>query len=208
MVKKKKDKLVGILFLVVLLITSAGVAQAAPYTVNSGWATFGWDGAVVTPWDTTFDFTLTTPAILKVTDAYFDGDRFNVTDNAKFIGDTSVPVDNGASIGSDYDGAFADPRWSSRQWVLFPGAHSITGTVIAETTGYTSGAGAIRVDSATNCIGSICYLNSSGAGWHNSQCVVYVPGMMGSLVVGQVTYSGCTVPCPKSFCLVLSPAFP
>lgn len=202
----KKNSFVVILSLVISLICTVGLAQAAPYTVGSGWANFCWGGAVPTPWDTTFDFTLTNPAILKVADAGIDGDRFNVTDNGLSIGNTSIPYDDGADIGGDYDGAFADYRFSSGWWVLFPGSHSITGTTIAEATGYPSGCAGVRVDNAANCFGSLCYQSISGAGWHRSQCIVYVPGMGGTINVGQVIYSGCTPgSCPRSFCIVVTP---
>jgi hypothetical protein len=202
----KKNTFVVILSLVISLMCTVGFAQAAPYVVGSGWAGFDF-GGVGSSWDRTFDFTLTAPAILKATDYVCIGDQFNVTDNGVSLGNTSVPgsdmtctIDTG-----NPDVAFADSRWSSRWWVLFPGSHSISGTTILSPFG--DGGAAVRVDNATNCVGSVCFQDNFG--WHMSQCVVYVPGMMGSFNVGQITYSGCTLPfCPQSFCLVVSSMFP
>jgi hypothetical protein len=202
----KKNTFVVILSLVISLMCTVGLAQAAPYTVGSGWEDFAF-GVVGSSWDRTYDFTLTAPAILKVTDIYCMGDRFNVTDNGMSIGNTSVPdndyptCDPFAATG---DTAFSDSRWSSGWWVLFPGNHSISGTAILSP--YDSGNGVVRVDNTSNCIGSLCYMSISGAGWHRSQCMVYVPGMGGTINVGQVTYAGCTPgSCPRSFCIVVTP---
>jgi hypothetical protein len=201
----RKNTYVVILSLVISLMVTVGLAQAAPYTVGSGWASFNF-GGVGSSWDRTFDFTLTAPAILKVTDGGLDGDRFNVTDNGVSIGNTSIPVNDGSQIFDNYDGAFADSRWSSQWWVLFPGSHSISGTAILSPQGSGSYTG-VRVDYATNCVGSVCFQDNFG--WHMSQCVVYVPGLMSSINVGQVTYAGCTPgSCPKSFCLFVSSMFP
>jgi hypothetical protein len=200
----KKNTFAVILSLVISLMCTVGLAQAALYTVGSGWAQMNY-GGVGTSWDRTYDFTLSAPAILKVTDYYCTGDRYNVTDNGVSLGNTSVP---GTSTCDDWigdgDAAFADSRWSSGWWVLFPGNHSISGTLLLSP--YGSGIGTVRVDSAASCIGSLCYMSVSGAGWHTSQCMVYVPGMMGTINVGQVTYAGCAPgSCPKSFCIVVTP---
>jgi hypothetical protein len=202
----KKNTFVVILSLVISLMCTVGFAQAAPYVVGSGWEGFGF-GVVGSSWSRTFEFTLTAPAILKVSDASCAGDQFNVTDNGLSLGITSVP-DNDFPIcdifTADYDTAFADSRWSSGWWVLFPGPHSIAGTALLSP--YDSGGAAIRVDNAANCFGSLCYQSISGAGWHRSQCIVYVPGMMGTINVGQITYAGCAPgSCPKSFCIVVTP---
>jgi hypothetical protein len=202
----RKNTYVVILSLVISLLCTVGPAQAAPYTVGSGWAVFG-VGAVGSAWDKTFDFTLTAPAILKVTDVLCCGDQYNVTDNGLNLGNTSVPGNDYPTCAvspGDPDYTFADSRWTSRWWVLFPGSHSISGTAIQSP--YGADGGYVRVDSAANCIGSLCYMSVSGAGWHRSQCVVYVPGMGGTINVGQVTYAGCTMgSCPKSFCIVVTP---
>jgi len=203
----KKNSFIVMLSLVVSLMFTVGLAQAAPYTVGSGWSVFG-VGAVGSAWDSTFDFTLTAPAILKVTDVLCYGDQYNVTDNGVSLGNSSVPATAYPPACPDStsvpDGAFADSRWTSGWWVLFPGNHSISGTAIQSP--YGADGGYVRVDNVANCFGSLCYQSISGAGWHRSQCIVYVPGLGGTINVGQVTYAGCTPgSCPRSFCIVVTP---
>jgi hypothetical protein len=202
----RKNTYVVILSLVISLMCTVGLAQAAPYTVGSGWSVFA-HGAVGSSWDRTFDFTLTAPAILRVTDVLCLGDQYNVTDNGASLGNTSVP-DNEYPLcdisTGDPDVAFADSRWTSGWWVLSPGSHSISGTAIQ--TPWPAGGGYVRVDNVANCFGSVCYQNISGAGWHRSQCIVYIPSLGGTINVGQITYAGCTPgSCPKSFCIVVTP---
>jgi hypothetical protein len=204
----KKNTFVVILSLVISLMCTVGLAQAAPYIVGSGWSDFFNHGDVGSSWDRTYDFTLTAPAILRVTDLACYGDQYNVTDNGVSLGNSSVPATAYPPACPDSildaDVAFADSRWSSGWWVLPAGSHSISGIAIQSP--YTMGGGTVRVDNAANCFGSLCYQSISGAGWHRSQCIVYVPGMMGTINVGQVTYAGCTPgSCPKSFCIVVTP---
>ncbi len=59
---------------------------------------------------------------LQVTDAFLSGDWFSVRvlDGSTVVAefDCSQPTSQGDSIGGDYDGAFADPRWSSGEECL------------------------------------------------------------------------------------------
>ena len=59
---------------------------------------------------------------LQVTDAFLSGDRFSVrlVDRAGTVDqfDCSEPTSMGDEIGSDYDAAFADDRWSSGEVYL------------------------------------------------------------------------------------------
>ena len=77
---------------------------------------------------------------LTVTDAFLNGDQFNVFDNTILIGTTSIPGIGGACgpNSTDPEDCLLDPNSSSGVFPLGPGAHSIT---IFETTG-TFGAGA------------------------------------------------------------------
>lgn len=56
-------------------------------------------------------------------------------------------------------------------------------------------------------VGSICYAqcNPGGVGCPASHCDVYVPYFFGPLSVGQLTYYGCTPPCPASSCTIFQP---
>jgi hypothetical protein len=107
-----------------------------PITVDGGWDTFSWNTAV-SPWATEqpFTFTISGAGVLQVTDAFLDGDQFRIYDNGTPIGLTSVPTDTGA-FQSDPDLAYADPSWSSGEFAMADGDHSITIEVVA---GYPSG---------------------------------------------------------------------
>lgn len=115
-------------------------------TVGSGWRYFDWNGAApVDSTDNPFTFTLTQTGYLSVTDAFIDGDRFEVWDGTTLIGTTSVPLDDGQFQGNP-DLAFQTGRFSWGQYPLATGAHSINIRVIQEATGITGGEGALRVD--------------------------------------------------------------
>ena len=81
---------------------------------------------------------------LTVTDAFLSGDQFSVYDNLAFLGLTSNPGSVGDQIGANYDGAVADARWSSGEWLLGAGSHSIDIFVVASPFG--AGGAALRVD--------------------------------------------------------------
>lgn len=124
-------------------------AHATPIVVGSGWNNFNWEGGVGSTSDT-FTFTASGPTVLKITDAYLDGDRFAVYDNGTLLDDTSVGVDNGAST-SDADTAYSDPRWSSGLFDLGAGSHSLLFDTIAICTGCESGGGGyFRIDATTS----------------------------------------------------------
>ncbi len=121
-------------------------AKAVPLGADTGWATFSWSGGVGTAWTPAFDLTLTSTSELKVTDAFFNGDRFNVFANGSLLGETSAPDNDGSTIGDDYDAAFASASWSSATFILGPGTYTITGALTELATGFTSGGAALRVD--------------------------------------------------------------
>jgi PEP-CTERM motif len=119
---------------------AAGAANATPLTIGGGWVGFGF-GDVGSSWDSTFTFS--GPATLKVTDAFLSGDQFAVYDHGILLGNTSVPGSVGDQIGDNYDGAFADPRWSHAAFVLGAGLHEITGLVLLSPFG--GGGGAVEL---------------------------------------------------------------
>jgi hypothetical protein len=131
-------------------IALAGVlpaTQADALVLDGGWDTFNWSGGVSASWVQTFSFTLTGSAILKVTDAFISGDMFDIFNFGVLLGSTSaVPAGLGLSIVDDYDAAFADGDWSSASFTLGPGSYEITGTVAQIATGFSSGGGALRLD--------------------------------------------------------------
>ena len=96
-----------------------------------------------------FDFTLTSPALLRVVDGGLAGDRFRVfaqgLGNAE-LGTTSAPSDAGNETKElDFDAAFADPRWSKGSYQLAPGSYSVTGEALAFTQGSTAATGAVML---------------------------------------------------------------
>jgi len=75
-----------------------------------------------------FDFTLSGSAYLKVVDGGFAGDRFNIYDNGVLLDQTSVASNTyPASLGLDFDAAYASSLYSRGLFWLGAGSHSITG---------------------------------------------------------------------------------
>jgi hypothetical protein len=54
-------------------------------------------------------------------------------------------------------------------------------------------------------IGNLCYVSCFLGSCPASYCNIHIPGFMGSLTIGQITYQGCTLPCPPSSCTVFAP---
>lgn len=126
-------------------LLAASQVQATPVTVDGGWVPFSFGGVGSAFTDEPFTFTLASPGVLKVTDAFLSGDQFEIFDFLISLGPTSVPGSQGDQIGSDYDAAFADSRWSSGAYNLGPGNYSITGVTLASP--FNGGGAALRVDS-------------------------------------------------------------
>ena len=132
MIKKK--------FLVIAALLSALCAQAEASTLSAdgAWNAFDVDSSVSNSGNLewidldnnalSFDFTLSESAYLKVVDGGFAGDRFNVFDNGVLLDQTSVASNTfPASIGLDFDAAYASPLYSRGLFWLGAGRHSITG---------------------------------------------------------------------------------
>jgi hypothetical protein len=130
-----------------LLTVLGGTVQAVPLTVGGGWQAFSWY-AGPDVWDSEGAFTYDVPfwTSLKVTDAGIDGDQFEVYDFGALIGTTSVPTNTDTSFGWDYDANFLNPQLSSGEYLMAPGAHSITLFTIAVPIGYPDGAAGLRAD--------------------------------------------------------------
>jgi hypothetical protein len=109
---------------------AAGAAQAStPLVLDAGWSQFSF-GGVASSFSTDYSFTLAGPAVLKVTDAYLDGDQFDITINGVDQGPTSTPVNDGTTVDSDFDAAFASPKFSHAAYNLGAGTYDVTGTVV------------------------------------------------------------------------------
>jgi hypothetical protein len=113
------------------------------------WTPFTWAGlgeVVTVPVEIT-----SSCRFIKVTDAFLSGDEFSVRvlDGGSVIAefDTSVSPIEGDSIGSDYDGAFDDERWSSGfVEISTPGNYTVEVTITRAPFG--GGGAAVRVDTS------------------------------------------------------------
>ncbi|MER2518660.1 MAG: PEP-CTERM sorting domain-containing protein [Candidatus Accumulibacter phosphatis] len=125
-------------------MSAATSAKAVPVTVDGGWVPFTFGGVGSSFVDQAFTFALASAGVLKVTDAFLSGDRFEIFDGILSLGLTSAPGSVGDDIFSDYDAAFADALWSSGSYLLGAGSYSINGLVTASPFG--GGGAALRVD--------------------------------------------------------------
>jgi hypothetical protein len=97
------------------------------------------------PW--TFDG----PGIVTITDLFQRGDRFALFDNNVFVGNTSVPVNDGAiacppvGISNDIRACLADPTYSHGEFSLGGGNHSLTIMVTQNAVGSSIGAAVFQV---------------------------------------------------------------
>ncbi|MCC2616071.1 PEP-CTERM sorting domain-containing protein [Aestuariibacter halophilus] len=119
-------------------------AHASIITLDSGWQSFSFDD-VGSAWSQTFEFTLTDTAWFSVTDAYLSGDQFEFFVNGAYIGVTSAPTSQGDQISNNFDGAFADSRWSSAEIMLTAGSYVVSGSTVLSP--YGSGGAAVQLSS-------------------------------------------------------------
>jgi len=86
--------------------------------------------------------------LLTVTDAFLNGDQFDVFDNAGNIGATSVVSATGSCAGDGSDPAICstDPNSSHRVFILGAGPHSLT--IRPNTSPFNGGAAYFRIDPA------------------------------------------------------------
>jgi hypothetical protein len=128
-----------------LVSVCTNLAQAN-LTVNGGWELFSWiNGPGVWDLQGAFTYDIPSPTSLKVTDCAIDGDQFEVYDGGSLIGTTSVPTNFGLST-SNPDYAYATSNWSSGEFLLGPGLHSITLKTIQIAMGHPSGSAYLRAD--------------------------------------------------------------
>lgn len=126
---------------VAALLAAVPASATTVLSVGGGWSGFSF-GGVGSSWSDDFSFTLAGSAELRVTDAFLSGDQFTVTINGVDY-NTSAPGSSGDQISNDYDGAFADARWSSGSWTLGPGSYTVKGIALLSPFG--SGGGAIEL---------------------------------------------------------------
>lgn len=141
---------------------SATVAQAGPIAVDGGWTPFSFSAVGSGLTGEPFTFTAVSAVILTVTDAFQAGDQFEIFNFGTSLGLTSAPTGFGEQIGSNYDAAAADPRWSTGVFALGPGSYSITGLTVLSPFG--AGGAALRVDTAAAAVPAPATLALIGLG--------------------------------------------
>ena len=144
----------GLLAAAALTAVASGPARAdvdVALTDGASWTTFFFadDGSAFQDLDGNtldFTFTLTSAALLRVTDGYDDGDQFSVTING-VTSATSPGVFDGTYIGTAWNQPFSDPAtgalFSHATYDLGPGTYVVTGIVTQSP--FFSGAGAIQL---------------------------------------------------------------
>jgi hypothetical protein len=115
--------------LLLALPLSASAAPANNGTQDpssAGWTTFLWDESGVSG---PFVFTTQGTLYLEVTDTFCHGDQFSISDNGAEIGTTSsVPPDPDCDDPPYLETpikSYREPSYSSGEFVLGPGQHSI-----------------------------------------------------------------------------------
>jgi hypothetical protein len=123
---------------VVIAGVAAATAGATPVALGT-WEPFFFGSTGSTASGSPFTFTSSGAAVVTVTDAYCQGDRFTVSDGATTLGTTTpVAVDLACNtIVSDPDLALADPEYSSGRFVVGAGAHSVG--IVASTSPFDGG---------------------------------------------------------------------
>jgi hypothetical protein len=115
-------------------------------TPGPDWHPFSF-GGVGNTFSDDFQFTLTSPATFKITDAYHDGDRFALSgDGGATYAPTSTPAHDGTNVGKNFDAAFASSKFSSFSIRLGPGTYDVMGKVLVSPSGF--GVGAVALTDA------------------------------------------------------------
>ena len=137
--------LLGPALAVLLLVFPRGATAApsngGPVTPQSaGWVEFQWsEDGIAGPFVYTTDGTL----YFDVTDSFCRGDQFSIADNGVVIGTTSsVPIDyecDDLPMLQTPIKSYQDSTYSSGEFVLGPGSHSIVITAIVNYFGGGSG---------------------------------------------------------------------
>lgn len=126
-----------------LALGSASGASATTLAMGDSFTGFTF-GAAGTTFGS-FDFTLTSAGTFQITDAFLDGDQFEIFINGTSQGLTSTPLDDGQNIAGDYEAAFASSAFSHGSFALGPGTYSVTGVVAQNAAGTSGGGAAVRL---------------------------------------------------------------
>jgi hypothetical protein len=116
------------------------------FQVGGGWYPFNCPSSVCEPIQVPFTFRSESQVTVVVTDAWVNGDQFEVFDSGVSLGQTSAPGDDGRTAPDDPCAALIDPAWTSGVFTLGPGDHSITIKVLRFASGWSEGGGYLRAD--------------------------------------------------------------
>jgi len=112
-------------------------AQAVTLPTDGSWSEFDFDqtGSALydlSSLDTSFTFTLTGNSVLRVVDAGFSGDRFDLFVNGQHLGLTSAPTAQAAGANPVFDAAalWQDTHFSKGSWLLGAGTYTLTGHAV------------------------------------------------------------------------------
>lgn len=128
-------------------LAAAGAAQATTteITTPGQWLEFSVDDIVSASGGTewidsidnsalTFSFTISAPTVLRVVDAGFAGDSFNVSVNGNLLQTSSVAAvayESNPAATTDFDAAWADSSYSRGSFLLTaPGSYTVTGSLL------------------------------------------------------------------------------
>jgi|SRR5579862_4420180 len=119
-----------------LMLLASATASAGPITPGAGWYGFCFDNGAGNPAfagcqnsgigtsGNSFTFSLSTPELLNVTDAFLFGDTFNVFVNSSLAFTTGGGTHVGATTG-DPDVAFNSGAYDRGSLLLGPGTYSV-----------------------------------------------------------------------------------
>ena len=128
------------------LIAAPSFTRATPVNVDGSWNAFTWTGGTgVYQNETPFTFSSATPVILEVTDAFAQGDRFEIYDGATLIGTTS-PINGPANFAPDADSAWSMANFSNGTFLLAPGTYSLSFKTIQVAEGAPDGTAYFRLE--------------------------------------------------------------
>jgi hypothetical protein len=132
--------------LALLAVITAPSMTRADVSVDGAWNAFTWNnGPGVFQNETPFTFTSATAVKLDVTDAFAQGDRFEVYDHGSLIG-TTAQINNPGNFALNADMAWGMPNFSKGTFSLGAGDHSLTFKTIQVADGAPSGTAYFRLN--------------------------------------------------------------
>ncbi len=107
------------------LALAAVPAQAVVLVLDGGWQSDTISAPGVASANSPFTFTLTSSALLRVTDAFLPGDTYTISDANSSMATTSFATD-GAIVPSFFGVSWADVAYSRLSLLLNPGSYAFS----------------------------------------------------------------------------------